>query len=62
MPMAKVIDCRDVGVDCDFVIRGETDEEIFRKAEAHAQEAHGMDRLPEEIKEKMRPFIREEAA
>jgi predicted small metal-binding protein len=59
--MAKVIDCRDVGVDCDIAIRGETDEEIFRKAEAHAREAHGMDRLSEEIKERMRPHIREEA-
>ena len=27
--MAKVVNCRDVGVDCDFEARAETEEELF---------------------------------
>ena len=30
--MSKVIRCRDAGVDCNFIARGETEEELFRKA------------------------------
>src|SRR3972149_5176603 len=30
-PMAKVLSCRDAGVDCDFTARGETVEEILKQ-------------------------------
>lgn len=60
--MAKVIYCRDAGVECDFVVRGETEEELFRKALEHGREAHGMTEIPEDLKNKMRALIREEAA
>ena len=30
--MAKVLRCRDVGVDCDFVAKGETEEDILQQA------------------------------
>jgi predicted small metal-binding protein len=29
--------CRDAGMDCDFVFRGNTDEEILEKASRHGQ-------------------------
>jgi len=32
--------CRDLGMDCDHVIRGETKEEVKQGAFAHAQEVH----------------------
>jgi len=60
--MAKVIYCRDAGVDCDFVVRGETEEELFRKALEHGKAAHGMKEIPDDLKKKMRSLIREEAA
>lgn len=60
--MAKVIYCRDAGVDCDFVVRGETEEELFRKALEHGKAEHGMKEIPEDLKVKMRALIREEAA
>lgn len=60
--MAKVIYCRDAGVDCDFVARGETEEELFRNAAEHARTDHGLDEIPEDLKVKMRSLIREEAA
>lgn len=60
--MAKVIYCRDAGVDCDFVVRGETEEELFRKALEHGRAVHGMTEISEELKGKMRDLIKEEAA
>jgi len=39
--MAYTISCRDVGVACDFVARGETEEEVLRIGAEHAKEAHG---------------------
>ncbi len=60
--MTKIIRCRDAGVDCDFVVRGETEEELFRKALEHGREFHGMTEIPEDLKQKMRALVREENA
>lgn len=58
--MAKVICCRDVGVDCDFVARGETEEDVLKQCAEHARSAHGIDELPPELMEKVRSGIRDE--
>ena len=58
--MAKVLRCRDVGVACDFVARGETEEEVMGKAAEHARTAHNMKEIPKEIVEKVKAAIREE--
>ena len=58
--MAKVIRCRDVGVDCDFEARAETEEEILKKCAEHASKEHDMIEIPPEIIEKIRESIREE--
>jgi predicted small metal-binding protein len=60
--MAKIIRCRDAGVDCDFVARGETEEELFRNALEHGRKFHGMKEIPKDLREKMRKLIREEKA
>ncbi len=60
--MAKYIRCRDAGVDCDFVVRGDTEEELFRKALEHGKAFHGMTEISKDLKEKMRMLIREERA
>ena len=60
--MSKVIRCRDAGVDCNFIVRGETEEELFRNALEHGKKAHGMTELSPELKEKMQKLIREEKA
>jgi len=60
--MAETISCRDVGVDCDFVARGETEQEILQKCSEHARTAHNMNELPPELAEKVRGSIRDEAA
>ena len=58
--MAKVLHCRDVGFDCDGVIRAETEEEILKKAAEHAQTAHNLSEITEEVVEKVRTAIRDE--
>lgn len=60
--MAKTIHCRDAGVDCDFVVRGETEEELFRNALEHGRKEHGMTEIPDDLKAKMRTLIRDERA
>jgi predicted small metal-binding protein len=59
-PMTKVISCRDVGVDCDFVARGQTEQEILQQCAEHARSAHGMNELSPELAQKLRSGIREE--
>jgi len=57
----KEVRCRDVGADCDYVIHGKTEEEIFRKASEHARAAHNMKEIPRELMEKMRTAIHSRA-
>jgi len=58
--MAKVLRCRDVGMDCDFEVRAGTEEEILKKAAEHAQTAHNMKEITKEVVEKVRAAIRDE--
>lgn len=34
--------CRDSGLDCDFIIKGETKEEFLKNGADHAIKKHGM--------------------
>ena len=58
--MAKVLRCKDAGVDCDFVARGKTEEEIIQKALQHAKKDHGMATIPADLMAKVRSMIKEE--
>jgi predicted small metal-binding protein len=60
--MPKVIRGRDADVDCDFVARGETEEELFRNTLEHGRKFHGMKEIPKDLQEKTRKLIREEKA
>jgi predicted small metal-binding protein len=57
--MAKVINCRDIGVDCDFQARGETEEEVLQKCQEHARTDHGMAEIPPELADKVRLAMKE---
>jgi AhpD family alkylhydroperoxidase len=58
MGAEKELRCRDVGADCDYVIRGKTEGEIFEKASEHAKTFHSMKEIPKELMEKVRGAIR----
>ena len=42
--MTKVIKC-----DCGYVVRGGSDDELIKAAQAHAKEVHEMDLNPEQV-------------
>ena len=60
--MTKVIRCREVGVDCDFEARGETEQEVLDKCAEHGRSAHEIQEVPPELAQKVRAAIHEEAA
>ncbi len=39
--MAYTLACRDAGVDCPYVSKGETEEELLQDAGKHVKEVHG---------------------
>jgi predicted small metal-binding protein len=49
----------DVGVDCDFSMCADTEDQILKKAKKHAKEAHNMDEIPKDLYEKARVAIRD---
>lgn len=53
----KRLVCRDVGLDCDYVILGDSDEEVTSKAVKHAWEAHAIS--AEEMTSDMKTRIKE---
>ena len=60
--MGKVLKCRDVGVDCDFEVRGETEEEILAKAAEHAQGCHAGVEMTPEVHAKIKAAIKDESS
>lgn len=60
--MAKILRCRDVGFDCDRVVRADSEDEILRQAAQHAQRDHGLETIGEEVVRKVRAAIRDEPA
>ena len=57
--MTKVLNCGDVRPGCDFQIRGDSEEEIFRKAAEHARTAHGLQNIPIDLLQQVRDAIRD---
>ncbi len=57
--MAKVMECRSVGLDCDFVAHGKNEDEVMTKVAEHARKDHGMQTIPEEVAAKVKAAIHE---
>ena len=53
----KRLACHDIGLDCDYIIKGETEEEIMRNAVQHAWEIHAI--KPEEMTSEMKAKIKD---
>ena len=61
--MVKTVACRGLGSDCDFVLRGETVDELITGMEKHGLEVHSM--TEEQVKspqmtDKLKSIIKEE--
>jgi predicted small metal-binding protein len=57
--MAKVIRCRDVGFNCEGVVRAETEEEVLKQVAAHAKSVHNLQAVSEEVVAKVRQVMRD---
>lgn len=57
--MKKMVRCRDVGFDCDGVVKGDTNEEVVNLAAQHAMQVHGVKDITPEIADKVRSVIRD---
>lgn len=58
--MEKVIRCRDVGYDCDGVIRARNEEDAMRMAAEHAKSVHGLQQVSPQIESKLRLAMHDE--
>ena len=57
--MAKVVRCRDVGFNCEGVVRAETEEEVLKQVAAHAKAVHNMQTVSEEVVARVRQAMRD---
>lgn len=58
--MEKVIHCRDVGFDCNGVIKAKTEQEAMNLAAEHAKTVHGVKEITPEVLKKIKAVMREE--
>ncbi len=52
--------CGDVVPGCEYVARGENEEEVLAAAAQHAQKAHGMTSIPDDVLTKVKSAIHNE--
>lgn len=57
--MAKVICCKEAGVDCDWTGEAPTEQELLQKVREHARKEHGMKEIPPELLAKAKSIIRD---
>ena len=54
----KELRCKDVGFQCDAVVRAESEDEVMRQAAEHARKVHGLDKVSDEQVRAIRSKIR----
>jgi predicted small metal-binding protein len=47
--MDKKLSCRDIGLDCEYVVCARTEEEVIRKVGEHTQAIHGLQGFSKEF-------------
>ena len=58
--MTKGFTCSDAGVDCNWSVNANTEEELMTKIAEHAKEHHGFDPIPPELVEKVKAAIKDQ--
>ena len=58
--MTLIVNCRDVGFDCEGVVRAESQDDLLQQVAAHAQSVHGLKEVTDEIVAKVKSVIRQE--
>ena len=60
--MAKTVACRDVGYDCDGVVKGDTEEATLMAVAEHAKSAHGLQDVTPDVVAKVKSVMQDEPA
>jgi predicted small metal-binding protein len=55
-----MVRCRDIGFDCEGVVRAETEEEVLAQAAQHAKTVHNSQEITPEVVKAVRSAIRDE--
>lgn len=58
--MTKILKCNDLNPGCAFEARGNSDEDVLKKAAEHAKTVHKMREIPADVLDKARSAIRDE--
>lgn len=51
--MSKRMRCADVGLDCDFAVLADDDQELMELVEEHARRVHGIEEITAELRQKI---------
>jgi predicted small metal-binding protein len=60
--MAKIVHCRDLGFDCDGVVKADTEDAALQLVAEHAKTVHGMETIPPEVVQKAKTVMQDEVA
>ena len=58
--MSKVLKCGDVNPGCNFEIRGDSEDDVLRKAAEHARKDHHMENIPPDVLSKVKGAIHDQ--
>ncbi|HEY6074796.1 MAG TPA: DUF1059 domain-containing protein [Anaerolineales bacterium] len=54
--------CGDLGVKCDHVSEGRTEDELLKNVREHEKKAHGIKEIPSELLKKINRLVKEDKA
>lgn len=57
----KELNCRDIGFDCDAVIRADSEDEVMAQAATHGREVHGLEQIDDATASQIRAQIHDAA-
>jgi predicted small metal-binding protein len=58
--MTKVLNCRDIGFDCEAVVRADSEDEALEQVAQHAKTVHGLEEVSPELAQKAREAMKTE--
>ena len=60
--MTKSVACRDVGYDCDGVVKGDSEDETLMAVAEHAKTVHGLGEVTPDVVAKVKSVMKDEPA
>lgn len=57
--MAKEIHCNDLGFDCGFVAKADSEQDLLKQVAAHASEVHGVSEVTPELVVQVKSVIKD---